>query len=440
MSTVPFLDPDVMLAVNRVAILSFLFSVFVFCFPILIALRVDGKISGKWVLIFFPAFGAILVLLILTVWTAVYGKDNSDPVDLDDDDDPKLEPRKASSVVARIAIVILKILYVVLIAVLFVLFALQLDGVINAWPAVFAPWFIMEVYHVVYATTVLLDSFESGKVVPWAAAVAEAPQSMDGDDSYLYVTRPFTTFEKMSEIFCAYQGIIFRMAQVALVVLKLSNPTYMSWTEAFVPTYILGVTVFIALALSWWNMSTTALAPPSQSNSAYASDARAVAIANLVLVAVCFTLVATSLGLLVTRLSRESSLPLEAAPVPTATATDTATGAAAVSTPPGTPPAGVILIPVFLLTSLVFCCLGVCLPFGLCVGRLGLKAELARSATPTASTASSPEGNEGGLSASSLRGLEKGKGRATAAASAASAAGEDFGESGPLIGRDKGGW
>ncbi|KAJ1560885.1 hypothetical protein HK405_005608, partial [Cladochytrium tenue] len=296
LGSVPFLDPDVMLAFHRLAALGFFISLAVLVFPILVALKVDARLVAPWVVVFIPAYAAVALLLLISLWASatspaadpsasavavVGGSDRPSRRDYDkersvrDDEDrqdllspatprgfgggagdipPRIAaaPRLFSSALLRA----LKVAYVALFAAVTVLLSLRLDSLISSWPIVFAPWFLMELYHIVWATLDLLDRIAAGKVVPAPRsrrAAGERPSSYMSSSSAAsgsaggsagssatspvslasstpgFVVRPLTPFERFAEVFSSFHYVVLRISQAVMILLKLCRPNIMTW-------------------------------------------------------------------------------------------------------------------------------------------------------------------------------------------------------------------
>jgi uncharacterized membrane protein YhaH (DUF805 family) len=117
---------------------------------------------------------------------------------------------------------------------------------------------------------------------------------------------------------------------------------YAFFSVVFIPIFIMGLYVLIF----------TIILPYIQSRkrptTLASEDKSTPIIAQLVMFIIVCVLVYTTIGLLIRRLSEDS----------------------------GYPPAGIILIPVFIVLSLLLCCVGCCLPCLIFMTRMSFKAGL----------------------------------------------------------------
>ncbi|KAJ3297077.1 hypothetical protein HK104_000886 [Borealophlyctis nickersoniae] len=350
-SVAPFVDPDVILALNRIFFFGSLLAALLIIFPAFVSVRVDSNVSWPWVAVFAPlfVFDAIVLLGFVLVGPGEDAENAAGAVDEEEEeltgafaDDrtemlSRRERRREEKSAAAWRQRIIRIGYWVLVCVFHVLVALRLDGIIFwPWAGVFAPWFVVEVLNLASATGRLVTDFAAG--VP--------SQSFDAERSTVDLsTRPFTASEKVLHGFDTYYTWLLRVLQAVFLVLKIDGTVDWSWPVVFIPTWLWGGAQLFFLLASYMKLRRE----PDLSVPGAIHPERVRLIGRAVYFVVAGTLLYAGLGMLIKRL---------------------ATGDG--------PPAAIILIPVFIVVGLLFCCVCCCMPCMTLSLRLGLEEELMR--------------------------------------------------------------
>ncbi|KAI9355959.1 hypothetical protein DFJ73DRAFT_824092 [Zopfochytrium polystomum] len=316
---VPFLNPEVFLMMNQVFAVLSTIVILLLLFLILISLRADGSVSFSWVVVFIPSFIVLAFFLAFVTYGAVKG-------DSDEADDGASTHSKSEkpSILERIGSVV----YVALLFAFDILLALRLDNHLDSWAVTFAPWFIIEVLHFIAAVQGLLAKFTEG-------VVTLVPPSSEEEESG-FISRPLTGREKVLETISQFLPWALRVLQVILIVAKLGNPDFAPWVVVFLPIFIQGAAILVMISVTYFQLR------QEGDPDALGSVLLAVAVAAIVL-----GLLYATVGLLIKRLNDGAS-----------------------------PPASVILIPSFIVLSILLCCVGVCLPCVLGISKKSVEAEL----------------------------------------------------------------
>jgi hypothetical protein len=200
---------------------------------------------------------------------------------------------------------------------------------------------VIEVFHFVSGSYAWLSVIRAGKyVVPDIASVSSEDEEMH--------SRPYTLLEKLGALASIHESWLFRILLIILLVTRLDNPDQMRWAVVFVPSYLYGFLVLARIVLGvigLKKMGGVLSQIQERRSRLYAQTVAFVVVGGLVYLFI---------GLLCARVDSSGDLPL----------------------------ASVILIPIFLILSLLFCCVCCCLPcitFGM---KSGLEAELADNAFP----------------------------------------------------------
>ncbi|KAJ3316428.1 hypothetical protein HDU76_001819 [Blyttiomyces sp. JEL0837] len=325
METIPFLDPDVLLAINRVILLGVLVCILILLFPIFIALRADGKISWTWTTVFIPAFIALALVLISSLYSLITG-------DYEEMSETESGHQVGKKTTRALIDNILGNITIALIGVFTILLALQLDGNLSSWGAVFAPWFVVEIILLQWTVRGLLTKFTEGVTVMM--------EPTEENEEPRTVTTTLSGMQKVMLTITELYLPTLRIVQVALIVVKLSNPTgSMSWAVTFVPCYIWGCMFIIKKLFEYW------IVRESDTDGSARSQILCSILAFVVLAGGLFF---TFLGLFIHRLEQGSD----------------------------SPSAAVLLIPAFIVISIVMCFVGVCLPCAVCMTNAQLTSEL----------------------------------------------------------------
>ncbi|KAJ3203591.1 hypothetical protein HDU67_010101 [Dinochytrium kinnereticum] len=339
MDKVPFIDPEILLALNRTIIIATLFVVAFLLFPIFVSLRADGKVNWSWPVVFIPAFlaiGAVITSVLLS-------PNESDEEDEEDEEqarsDEEPEERRKKKKQSNITVKIGAATYLFFILAFFILLSLRLNGSFESWWVVFAPWYVLEAVHVLMSARSVFAKISKGVVIEMHPV--GSPEGEDSD-AVEVVTRDFTPMEIIGFVLEETAGWVLRIAQAVLIPYKLMNPDAFSWAITFVPAFLIGGVHLLSIIIGCVFTRTDTSVPP-EANSAR----RASLTGRLILLIVVAILGYTTIGLLIKRLNNGSD-----------------------------PSSAVILIPVFIVLSILLMIVGCCLPCLLLLTRMGLQAEL----------------------------------------------------------------
>ena len=324
----PFIDPDIIFFLNWIFFISSCLVALLILFPTFISLKADGSVNWSWVNVFIPAFILDgLILLVLLMKPSEVDVEEVDDIDLDDDEtaaSSQNKPKKVSNSLSKWLGVIIFVLLI-----LFQVFlSTKLDGTFDgSWWKVFTPLLVMEFSN-------LVDMFYS---VPSSLKKGYIDFSISESGAREIKTVPFSFFEKISVILDTFGMCALRICQILLICAKLESQIDSSWAKIFIPTWLWGFVKISTILLMAKDSSSTSKRTMIQSS----------------IVAFIFSslFIYITFGLLVTRLDKND----------------------------GTPKASVILIPVFIITGTLFCCLGCCLP---CL-TLGIRNALAQELKST---------------------------------------------------------
>ncbi|KAJ3107808.1 hypothetical protein HDU97_003156 [Phlyctochytrium planicorne] len=350
MDKVPFLDPELLLSLNRTIVVATLFVVALLLFPVFISLRADDKVSWSWPVVFVPAFLAILACITFVALSANEADDDEEDdeearrkreEDADLTPEEREKKKKRSTITEKIGAGA----YLGIILAFLVLLSLALNGSITSWWIVFVPLFLLETIHTVMGIFKLVVKLSKGLVV------AIQPAGSQGDDdeaAYEVISKEWSATEKLGFIVDAIVQRALRFAFLVLVPMKLSNPDGISWTVAFLPLFALGGLELVTIIGGCVYARTDKSVPPAVND-----ERRSTFTVRLVTLIIVGTLFYTTIGLLIKRLNN--------------------------ATPeydPKSPSSAVILIPVFIVLSILLLIVGCCLPLLLFLTRMGLQAEL----------------------------------------------------------------
>ncbi|KAI8929983.1 hypothetical protein BC831DRAFT_441810 [Entophlyctis helioformis] len=408
----PFLDPETILAINWVFFVGSALAALLLLFPSLVSLRADGRVSWSWLVVFTPMFIVDVCVIGYLFTLKSTGSDEKEETDKEGEraaraararteaaateipvsageasasasasasadaskdkgstkpataasaDDIRPSAENVGSSTAELntdsdedlgggdkskkpgdgkgAMVVIKfviLFYLTLLTLFQVLIALKLDARISSsWAIVFVPWFILETVHFVLAA--LQATFEIQHNQDMALAQAEREKDEAGfstRESHQTPAKP----SSLPLIFKNYGTVVLRITQAILFLLKVDGTlASLDWRIVFLPTWLWSIVQLTALTLVI--LQQRKLAPPPESDEPGPMPT-AIRIGVFILEAV---LLYTGAGLLVQRL---------------------------VNDPNGTSPsAAVILIPVFILTSLLLCVCACVLPILFAVAR-----------------------------------------------------------------------
>ncbi|KAJ3054049.1 hypothetical protein HK097_002784 [Rhizophlyctis rosea] len=350
----PFIDPDIILAMNKFFFIGTLLTALLILFPSFISVRADHKVFWSWAVVFIPLFiiDALLLYYLLTIPTKLPGAEEDDDHDdrFNEDRDAAMrdrEKRKKEKAMRRSGSKVGMVGYFLLVVLFEIFVVLRLDGKVGwSWGAVFAPWFIVE------AVNSYMISMGVVKKVKEGVYDLEAAHEGEGLESQQPTMRALKASEIVVLIADAYVFWILRLAQAALIAAKVGDGPLQStaWGLIFLPTWLWGLTQLLSIVLACVAVRRSVVVDAERKK-----EARVGLIIKSIGFAVVATLLYVGVGLLVKRLANEESS----------------------GETPGAPSMGVIFIPTFIVLGLLFCCFCCCLPCLVCCFRQGLEAELA---------------------------------------------------------------
>jgi hypothetical protein len=337
----PFIDPDVILALNWVFFIGSCITGLMLLFPTLISLKADGKIEWLWTIVFIPAFilDGLVVLVLLTRPTSGTAEDDSMEDGGEDDEatatsDPapnsNAEEKKKQRAKEQKMRKLFSLLYFALFVSFQALLALKLDGNLGrTWWIVFAPWLIMEFFHFLDITATFKRDLGRG--------IPDLDESTPGE----LKVRPWTSTERMALLLDSHGFWVLRVIQVILLCLKLQGISDAAWGVVFLPTWVWGAIKLLSIFL--------------MSRNPNGNPAKRMMIQSMITFFIFSAFfIYTTFGLLVRRLNSEDE----------------------------TPSAALILIPSFIITGLMFCCMGCCLPCMMTCVRKGLEDQMNQPEAP----------------------------------------------------------
>ncbi|KAJ8322799.1 hypothetical protein QVD99_007510 [Batrachochytrium dendrobatidis] len=332
----PFVDPDMIKAINAVFLGGSLLVALLILFPSFLSLRADGRVQWSWVAVFSPLFIVDAVFMVLIMRSQMpKPRDPREGMDDDDDDDIKAEEDASSKKTERAGKAAL-ISYLLCFTILQILIALKLDDVITAgWSQVFIPWYIMEFAHLCIKTLSTVAEIQYNK----ALAAAHA-RRQENDPELPQLPKPLLLI-----IFDKFAPTLLRFAQIILLLLKLDGTlSDVSWSLILLPVWLMAAFNIISLAI--WAARGKKESGKSKEKT---EEFNRTLTMRIIALAIYFILFYTGAGLLVQRLSNPDQT---------------------------TPSTAVILIPVFIILSILLCCFCCCLPAMFAMMRAQLKEEM----------------------------------------------------------------
>ncbi|KAF9191523.1 hypothetical protein BGZ51_007237 [Haplosporangium sp. Z 767] len=284
-------------------------------FLIFLTLRVDGKVNWNYYIVFIPLWilDAVLILTIIYQLSRPVG-DDEDEHDEDDHDDEdgetttsagreerkkqKLRERKRQRITGSILALIITMLFTAF-QVLIVKRANDPSSITG--PQVFAPYFALEGFFFLISIAQIVVALK-------VAAAAEVPIS-----------------GRLKLVFELLWWKVIRLVLAVLIMLRIDDRITCSWGIVFIPLYLVGVKYLVQLIMGYRAFSKVQNVEMRQQGQTLMMSG---AIAFIVVGALAYSLI----GLLAARLDGHSY---------------------SVSR---------VLIPVFIVLSILLCCCGCCLP------------------------------------------------------------------------------
>ncbi|KAJ3020725.1 hypothetical protein HKX48_000324 [Thoreauomyces humboldtii] len=335
----PFIDPDFLLALNTFFIVGSLIAALLIIFPAFVAVRADGKVSWSWGVVAIPLF--IFDICLLAGLSFIRGQakaaDEADEERHYENEGETPEQRKRREARARSKMTADALARWILFLVFQVFVVLRLDDTVTwSWALVFIPWFILELVSFVSKCGSVRKNFRLG--------TPSFAQPLDPENQEAPM-RPFNRAEKLVFIYGAYKTTVLRLVQMGLLIAKFNGSIDASWPVVFLPTWLWSFFEIVGILLDRQML----LRAARHANPGVQVDIGPLVILRMVGMALVALFLYLGVGLLVRRLQSAAQ---------------------------DHPSAAVILIPVFIVSSLLFCCMCCCLPCILCCAQAGLEAEL----------------------------------------------------------------
>ncbi|KAI9101286.1 hypothetical protein DFS34DRAFT_613831 [Phlyctochytrium arcticum] len=340
-SVAPFIDPDFLMALNSVFFVLTLLMSLCIMFPAFISARADGKTTWKWSVVFIPMF-IIDSFIICALWSIRGAGSSKDDAEEDEggfsedrnEAHERRQRQKRRKQMQRSTHSFIRFGLFALFLTWQIFIVLRLDETITwNWFVVFIPWFVIEFVNVVSMLQAYFAVLKVGNLTMVPEDPEENPEP---------VGRPFTLMEKIVLFLDEFATWVLRIAQVILLCYKFNGSTTASWALIFLPTWLWAVSHIVLIILQHFTIRKMARM------AGKAVDARALLLSKLIAVLITSFFLYLGVGLLVKRLDGTS----------------------------GSPSTAVILIPVFIIFSLLFCCVCCCGPCLVVSARHTLEAEL----------------------------------------------------------------
>ena len=292
----PFIDPEMLLKLNRILVVATIFVALLIAFPAMLAARIENTVSYSYVIAFIPLFIVDFIVLSTIIGTPVSR--------FDDNGEKRPKNEYYRNILLRLGI----LTYFLLFVLVQVFICTKLDGTLTtSWALLSIPWFILEIINFVVNTIGMLSMLK------------ETKYDGTGEEA-----RPLKFRERIRVIFdCLYPQVI-RVAFVILVVYKISTVNTISWTIIFIPFWV----------LAFIQVTTIVIDVREAFHVRFSTDDSRASISKAVIFVIFGGLFYTFVGLLVSRLNN----------------------------PTNTPSVAIILIPVFIVLGMLFCCTCCCIP------------------------------------------------------------------------------
>ncbi|KAI8824580.1 uncharacterized protein EV422DRAFT_520597 [Fimicolochytrium jonesii] len=319
----PFVDPEFLLAVNTFFILGSLLAALLIIFPALISVRADGRVSWKWSVVSIPLF-ILDACLLLVLWrlrasaepdAAVHHAEMNEGETFQERDRREKRKRMKASGSAFVKWLLFLLLQIFIIV--------RLDDTVDwNWGIVFAPWFILEavsfIDHIAYVNRQIREGASDHMMDPDAETGEIA-------------NRKYSTEEKAVLVFDEFRGWTLRIIQLAVLIPKFNGTTDASWGLLFLPTWLWIVVEALSITLGVVVIKRAA----RRAGRSQIPELATIVTFRIVLASLIALFLYLFTGLLVKRL-QNGGVP--------------------------SPSTAVILIPVFIIASFVFCCCCCCGP------------------------------------------------------------------------------
>ncbi|KAJ3213442.1 hypothetical protein HDU67_002866 [Dinochytrium kinnereticum] len=426
MNKIPFIDPSIIFAMNQAFVAATLFILILLLFPVFVALKADDAISWSWPAVFSPAFLTTLIFLLGAAFSArpppsdpyeppdetlaasakvpmnwprgvgvapsVQREMNEDapksptPSIFDEEKRrwerensesasafrrnarrrrrtrPKRPARTLNDLIQRVSAVV----YVAMVGGFLLLFSLQLEwGSVGSWWAVFAPWYVAELFHLSSSLSNLMRRLKVGVVLSAGSEGEDEEEEGDGE----IVTRPFRKDEIVLAVVDVVGSWLLRTMLALLVPGKMSGLIKVDWSVIFLPAYLIGILNLISVILSFFNLRYDI------TSEHHHSKRRRELVVYAILLTLFGIILYAFLALLIRRLQAEDivSQTITFKPISSYRAKKQN-----LLRDLGAPTFSLILVPVFFCLGCVLLLVGCCLPCLVCLARVGLESGLRR--------------------------------------------------------------
>ncbi|CAO3683256.1 unnamed protein product [Umbelopsis ramanniana] len=327
----PLFDPEIesMLCTLFMTLAS-AFALLIIFF-VFLSLRVDNMVLWKWSVVWIPLWicDAIVILSFLTHFVQSFRDDDDEKYDEDDEEtdmryEDETEEQRTNRRAARRrqrrrlsqVRISLSLIYVVLILLFQIFIVIRLDQLVM-WSAamIFIPYFILEGLNFLFTA---VDFFINLKIMQMAAEQHKVGLRLT-----------------LQLLFEGFWWFAIRLVQGILIVLRIDHVVNCSWGIIFIPLYLIFVKYAIQLLFAYRRFQLI----PQQEMAQQGKLTVKLGFIALTIVGVLFY---SLVGLIARRLDGYEYIRMSN-----------------------------VLIPIFIVLSIVFCCTGCCLPCILMVSSVG---------------------------------------------------------------------
>lgn len=309
-----------------IASVIFILAIIFFSF---LSVRIDGKVNWNYSVVFIPLWivDATLAFLVISQLLRPVESDDDDDEDNEDNEDSASRPgsqdeRKAQKLKEKKSAKVRGGLFSLFLVALLTAFQVLIVKRANdpssiSGPAVFAPYFVLEA---ILLLSSLLYTFVALKVAGQAEVTGKG---------------------KLTIVFSSLWWNVIRITQAVLIMLRIDDKITCSWGVVFIPLYLIGIKYLLQIIIGYRTFS-------QMQNVEMKQQGQSLMIVGGVVFVIVGSLSYALIGLLAARLDGY---------------------AYAVSS---------VLIPVFIVLSILLCCSGCCLPCLLLASSAGDDDEMER--------------------------------------------------------------